>query len=134
MPEWRLLGAILGVDILASLFALLGIFSKPGGVPPTSPLDKFHNSADGRTDITTVVVVWLYSGFYVIFIAVVYFVLNRISWINNLGRKDRRKKDTKIENVIGYLNKLALEHERDTTDGHGRYFLVEKAAAEEDEL
>ena len=135
LPEWRLLGAILGVDILASMFTLFGWFAKPGReILPTSPLDKFHNSDNGHTDIKTVLVVWIYSLLYMVFIAVVYFILNRTSWINDLGRKDRHKKDTKIENVIGHLNKLALEHERDTTDGRSRYFLVEKAEADEDEL
>lgn len=42
--------------------------------------------------------------------------------------------DTHLGNNIGHINKLVIENEEDTKTGHGRYFLAEKAAAEEDEL
>lgn len=107
-PSWQLVGAILGVDALATIFCLFGWLSgSGGGVMETTPPTSFHNSRNGWTDIVTVVVVWAYSLGVLIFIAIVYLALNSFSWINNLGRKDRNKKDTQIENIIGHLNKLA---------------------------
>lgn len=107
-PSWQLVGAILGVDALATIFALFGWLSgSGGGVMQTTPPTSFVNSHNGWTDIVTVVVVWAYSIGVLIFIAIVYLALNSFAWINNLGRKDRNKKDTQIENIIGHLNKLA---------------------------
>ncbi|KAI0384493.1 plasma-membrane proton-e [Hypomontagnella monticulosa] len=134
-PSWQLVGAILGVDALATIFALFGWLSgSGGGVMETTPPTSFVNSHNGWTDIVTVVVVWAYSIGVLIFIAIVYLALNSFSWINNLGRKDRNKKDTQIENIIGHLNKLAVEHEPDPKTGHDKYFIVEKSAAEEEDI
>jgi H+-transporting ATPase len=47
-PSWQLIGAVLGVDILASIFALFGWISGPAP----------HG---GWTDIVTVVKIWGYS-------------------------------------------------------------------------
>lgn len=130
-PSWQLVGAILGVDIIATLFCLFGWIS---GTPEKDALgDQFHQSSNGWTDIVTVVVIWLYSFGVTVFIAIVYLILNSIPWLNNLGRKNRSSKDTMIENVIGQLHKLAIEHERDESTGRDRYLLVEKASAEEDD-
>lgn len=112
-PSWQLVGAILGVDALATIFALFGWLSgSGGGVMETTPPTSFVNSYNGWTDIVTVVVIWAYSIGVLIFIAIVYLALNSFSWINNLGRKDRNKKDTQIENIIGHINKLASKLER----------------------
>ncbi|KAI1803761.1 plasma-membrane proton-e [Daldinia bambusicola] len=134
-PSWQLVGAILGVDALATIFALFGWLSgSGGGVMQTTPHTAFVNSHNGWTDIVTVVVVWAYSIGVLIFIAIVYLALNSFSWINNLGRKDRNKKDTQIENIIGHINKLAVEHEPDPKTGRDRYFVVEKTAADEEDI
>ncbi|KAK7756540.1 hypothetical protein SLS62_001376 [Diatrype stigma] len=134
-PSWQLVGAILGVDILATLFALFGWLSgSGGGVMETLPVDQFNNSSNGWTDIVTVVVIWAYSIGVMIFIAIVYVALNHVQWINDLGRQDRNKKDTQIENIIGHINKLAIEHEIDSKTGHGKFFLAEKATADEEDL
>ncbi|KAI0894103.1 plasma-membrane proton-e [Annulohypoxylon nitens] len=134
-PSWQLVGAILGVDALATIFCLFGWLSgSGGGVMETTPPTSFHNSRNGWTDIVTVVVVWAYSLGVLIFIAIVYLALNSFSWINNLGRKDRNKKDTQIENIIGHLNKLAVEHEPDPKTGRDKYFIVEKTAADEEDI
>ena len=101
LPSWQLVGAILGVDIMATIFCLFGWLS---GRPETdTPLDVWHQRADGWTDIVTVVVIWLYSFGVTVFIAIVYLILNRITWLNDLGRKNRSNKDTMIENVLGQL-------------------------------
>lgn len=107
-PSWQLCIAILGVDALATIFTLFGWLSgSGGGVMQTTPPSSYRDSNNGWTDIVTVVVVWAYSIGVLIFIAIVYLALNSFSWINNLGRKNRSKKDTHIENIIGHINKLA---------------------------
>ncbi|KAL1876841.1 hypothetical protein VTK73DRAFT_9143 [Phialemonium thermophilum] len=131
-PSWQLVGAILGVDVIATLFCLFGWLSRSPEID--SPLDVWHQREDGWTDIVTVVVIWLYSFGVTVFIAIVYLILNRISWLDNLGRKNRSKKDTLIENVLGQLQKLAIEHEHDEGTGRDRYLLVEKAAEDEDDI
>lgn len=108
---------------------------------------------DGWVDVVTVVVVWLYSIFVTIVIAIVYFLvsrqildgflntrvankikMNRISWLNDLGRADRSHRDNQMENVIGHLSKLAVEHDIDAKTGNKRYILAQKAnEAEVDE-
>ncbi|KAI1172265.1 E1-E2 ATPase-domain-containing protein [Nemania sp. FL0916] len=130
-PSWQLVGAIFGVDVLATLFCLFGWLAGTGR--GYGPHDQFHNSG-GWTDIVTVVVIWAYSIGVVIFIAIVYMALNRFQWLNDLGRKDRNKKDSYIENIIGHINKLALEHEPDPKTGRDKYYVIEKTTAEEEEL
>ena len=131
-PSVRLILAILVVDIISTLFCLFGWLS--GTAQRTSPLDVWHQRGDGWTDIVTVVVIWLYSFGVIIFIAVIYLILNRISWLNDLGRKSRSYRDTIVENMLGHLQKLALEHEKDDRLGRDRYILAEKSAEEEEEL
>ena len=59
--------------------------------------------------------------------------MNRISWLDNLGRKSRSRSDTQMENIIGHLTKLAVEHEVDD-QGKNRWHLAARAtAAEEDD-
>ncbi|KAL1632176.1 hypothetical protein SLS56_003910 [Neofusicoccum ribis] len=129
-PSWQLVFAILGVDALATIFCIFGWLS--GDPQPTSPPSKFVEREDGWTDVVTVVVVWCYSIGVTIIIAIVYFMLNRVPFLADLGRKDRGYKDERIENIISRLSKLALEHETDP-DGRGRYTIVTKAAEEEED-
>ncbi|KAJ4009710.1 hypothetical protein NW766_008831 [Fusarium irregulare] len=131
-PSWQLVGAILGVDILATLFALFGWLSGTGEVPAIH--DNFKQSSNGWVDIVTVVIVWLYSFGVTVVIAIIYFILNKISWLDNLGRKDRRHKDTKLENVLGHLQKLAIEHEVDEKTGKSKFTLAEKAADDDEDI
>jgi len=130
-PSWQLIGAILGVDALATIFCAFGWLS--GGISnATSPRGLWQQREDGWTDIVTIVVIWGYSIGVTIVIAIVYYLLNRITWLDNLGRKNRSHKDPAIENMIAALSKLALEH---GTDKHGneRYVLAPKAAEEEED-
>lgn len=128
-PSFQLVGAIFVVDVIATLFCLFGWLT--GRAQATAPLDVWHQRADGWTDVVTVVVIWLYSFGVTVFIAIVYLALNKVTWLNNLGRKNRSKRDTVVENMLGHLQKLAVEHQ---TDGRDRYILVDKAAEEEDEI
>ena len=131
-PSWQLVGAIFGVDIIATLFCAFGWLS---GKPEVDAIrDTFKQSAHGHVDPVTWVIVWLYSFGVIVFIAIVYYILNQISWLNDLGRKDRQNKDTIVENVIGQLQKLGIEHERDERTGRDRYILAEKVAPEEEDL
>lgn len=133
-PSWQLIGAIFVVDVLATIFAIFGWLSgSGGGVMRTIPEDLFMNSPNGWTDLVTIVLVWCYSIGVTIFIAIVYIILNKIRWLNDLGRKDRQKKDTKMENALLMLSKIAIEHETNTSTGVDRYYIGEKAAAEDDE-
>lgn len=131
-PSWQLVGAILGVDILATLFALFGWLSGTGEVSAIH--DNFKQSSNGWVDIVTVVIVWLYSFGVTVVIAIIYFVLNKISWLDNLGRKDRRHKDTKLENVLGHLQKLAIEHEVDEKTGKSKFTLAEKVNDDDEDI
>ncbi|KAF2135283.1 uncharacterized protein K452DRAFT_323142 [Aplosporella prunicola CBS 121167] len=129
-PSWQLVGAIFGVDALATIFCIFGWLS--GKPQITSPKDTFNQRLDGWVDVVTVVVVWCYSIGVTIIIAIVYYILNRLPFLRDLGRKNRGHKDARIENIIGRLSKLAVEHEVDP-DGRGRYHLVQKVAEEEED-
>jgi H+-transporting ATPase len=133
-PSWQLIGAIFGVDVLATLFCVFGWLD--GGAGEISdPADKNKLlSKNGDTSIVTVVVVWCYSIAVTIVIAIVYYLLNTISALDNLGRAKRSYADTQMENILGHLSKLAIEHERDEVTGNDRFHLVSKAVdAEEDD-
>ena len=97
------------------------------------PTDKWPQDNNGNTSIVTVVIIWLYSFGVVVFIAIVYYILNQVPWLKNLGRRNRDVRNTNIENVIGQLNKLALDHEFDREAGIDRYVLKERQTAEEDD-
>ncbi|KAK1140483.1 hypothetical protein N8T08_010328 [Aspergillus melleus] len=130
-PSWQLVGAIFIVDVLATLFCVFGWLS--GEYQQTSPPSPAEFSVNGDVDIVTVVVIWAYSIGVTIIIAVVYYILTIIPGLDNLGRKNRSKADTKIENLLGHLSKLAIEHEVDS-HGKSRYTLGARAEeVEEDE-
>ncbi|KAI0311632.1 plasma-membrane proton-e [Amylostereum chailletii] len=107
-PSWQLVGAILGIDILASIFALFGWIS--GDAP--------HH---GHIDIVTVVRVWAYSFGVTVILAIVYFLLNHISWFDRLGKSKRGLKDQKHEDFMISLRRLTLVHERAGDDDVFRF-------------
>lgn len=100
-PSWQLVGAILGVDILATLFCIFGWLSGPSY--ETNPRTRAKLEPNGRTSIVTVIVIWVYSIAVTIVIAIVYYLMNRIAWLDNIGRKNRSHKDTNVENIISSL-------------------------------
>jgi len=132
-PSWQLVGAIFGVDVLATIFCLFGWMSGNLADDVSDPRTRFHQRPDGWVDVVTVVVIWAYSIGVTIVIAIVYFLMNRIPFLNDLGRKTRSKKDTDIENILAHVAKMALEHEVDQTTGKGRYLLTTRSAEEEDD-
>lgn len=103
-PSWQLVGAILGVDVLATLFCVFGWLSGPSY--ETNPATRSKQEANGRTSIVTAIVIWLYSIAVTIVIAIVYFLMNKISWLDNVGRKNRSRKDTNVENIISSLVRI----------------------------
>ena len=142
LPSWQLVGAIFGVDVLATLFCLFGWESGDPAkqiASPHGPWDGvgLHNQKereDGWVDVVTVVIIWCYSIFVTIIIAIVYYVLNTFQSLNDLGRATRSNQDSKMENILGHLTKLAIEHDKDSKTGESRFFLASKAnEAEVDE-
>ena len=133
-PSWQLIGAILAVDALATLFAAFGWLSGNSYNQNSDPYDHIYQRADGWVDPVTLLVVWIYSIFVTIVIAIVYYLLNQVKWLNDLGRTNRNVHDTQMENIIGHLTKLAIEHDIDPKTQKPRYILAQKApAAEVDE-
>jgi H+-transporting ATPase len=132
-PSWQLVLAIFSVDALATLFCAFGWLAGDLGEPSDPMTLNSKLSENGHTDIVTIVVVWGYSICVTIVIAIVYYLLNQISWLDNMGRAKRSRADTQIENIMAHLSKVAVEHELDQ-DGKGRYHLVPKTSdAEEDD-
>lgn len=124
--EWTLRGTMPMFDLPRPDTAqtCFGWISGPGNL--SDPMDLASLSANDHVNFVAVAVTWCYSIGVNIIIAIVYFLLNEIAWLDNLGWKHRSKGDTKIENIIGHLSKLALEHERDEA-GVDCYHLVAKA-------
>jgi len=132
-PSWQLIIAIGAVDALATLFCVFGwLAGNPYQIPLNNPMSQWTQTLNGHTDIVTVVVIWGYSIGVTIVIAIVYYLLNSIPSLADIGRKKRSHHDTQMENIIGHLTKLTLQHET-TPNGEGRYLLQQKASDEDDE-
>ena len=132
-PSWQLIGAIAGVDALATIFCIFGWIS--GNIhqkPLPNPMDTFKQTGDGHTDVVTAVVIWAYSIGVIIVIAITYWLLNQIPSLSDLGRKNRSVHDTQMENIIGHLSKLAIKHEKDE-HGESRWVIGQKSTEEEDD-
>merc|ERR1711939_229284 len=83
--------------------------------------------------IGAIVIVWGYSIGVSIVIAIVYYLMNRMAWLDNLGRAKRSRADTQMENILSHLSKVAIAHEKDDL-GNSRWHLTPKATeAEEDD-
>lgn len=132
-PSIQLVGAILGVDVIATLFCLFGWLNNKDMV--TNPYTQFYDSPkstdNGWTDVVTVVRVWAYSIGVEVVVALVYYVLNKISWLDNLGRKKRSKGDVQIEQILGHLARLCVEFEKDGTKS-GKFFLTTNQGDDDD--
>ncbi|PKI84849.1 P-type H(+)-exporting transporter [Malassezia vespertilionis] len=110
LPSWQLVGAVGVVDIIATLFCLFGWLSD---AEHRNPITAPHG---GWTDIVTVVRVWAFSFGVFIVCLLVYYVMNRIPWLNNLGRRVRSRKNEQMEDFFANLQRLTLVHEKDAND------------------
>ncbi|KAJ1033052.1 hypothetical protein NDA16_000331 [Ustilago loliicola] len=106
LPSWQLVGAVLGVDVIATLFCLFGWLS---GAPNRNPVTAPHG---GWTDIVTVVRVYAYSIGVTAIVGAVYYVFNRWEWLNNLGRRTRSQKNPLLEDFFVNLQRLTIVHEK----------------------
>jgi hypothetical protein len=93
-PSWQLVAAVLAVDILATLFAIFGWFS---GV---------------RTDIVTVVRIWVYAVGVTAVISIIYYALNNSSIFSNLVRGKISKKNKNLEDFMANLELVSAMHEQ----------------------
>nr|OQO32096.1 hypothetical protein B0A51_00634 [Rachicladosporium sp. CCFEE 5018] len=133
-PSWQLVGAIFMVDVLATLFCIFGWLAGNAETRPLpNPMSQFVQTTNGHTDVVTVVVIWMYAIGVTIVIAIVYFVMNKIPYLDNLGRKNRNVHDTQMENIIGHLSKLTIKQEKDELGGGFRWVLGQKSSDDADE-
>ncbi|PWN35466.1 putative PMA1-H+-transporting P-type ATPase [Meira miltonrushii] len=125
LPSWQLVGAVLGVDAISTLFCLFGWLS---GAPHRNPVTAPHG---GWTDIVTVVRVWAYSLGVTVVIALVYYTLSRWSWLDKLGRRSVGQKNELLEDFFTNLQRLTIVHEKDA-DGGDLYAFQTRLDVEED--
>ncbi|KAF2864441.1 plasma-membrane proton-e [Piedraia hortae CBS 480.64] len=134
-PSWQLIGAILVVDAIATLFCIFGWLAPEYDTKPLpDPMGAFYHRQDPhkRTDVVTVVTIWAYSIGVIIIIAITYFMLNRIPGLADLGRQKRNMHDTQMENIIAHLSKLVVRKEHDKT-GEEKWALAAKAEDDDEE-
>ncbi|KAH9217222.1 plasma membrane ATPase [Leptodontidium sp. 2 PMI_412] len=98
LPSWQLAGAILLVDILATLFTLFGWF--------------LH----GHTSIVAVVRVWVFSFGVFCIMGGVYYLLQDSSDFDNLmhGKSPKKKspKQRSLEDFVVSLQRVSTQHEK----------------------
>ncbi|GAB1192793.1 hypothetical protein APSETT444_001990 [Aspergillus pseudonomiae] len=134
-PSVQLVGAIFSVDALATIFCLFGWFSNRDMA--TDPFDQLLDSPkethNGSTDIVTVVRVWGYSLGVTIVIALLYYALNKIRWLDDLGRKKRSRGEIQVENILSHLAQVTVQYVQEAGTGSGRFFLASNKEEEEAE-
>jgi len=128
-PSFQLVGAILAVDALATLFCLFGwlIKTDANGSADIWPDNQNHHTH--WTDIVTVVRVWAYSLGVTIVIALVYFILQRIPYLDNLGRRDRSRVNKQYEDFLVALQRVQIVHEAGVDGQPGHFKFEDKAKA-----
>lgn len=98
LPSWQLIGAVFAVDILASLFTIFGWF------------------CGGRTDIVTVVKVWIYSLVIYSVMSLIYFLVTKIDFERLYAKtKPDYTRYKRIEDFVFNLERVSTMHERDST-------------------
>ncbi|KAH7370743.1 putative plasma membrane ATPase [Rhexocercosporidium sp. MPI-PUGE-AT-0058] len=98
LPSWQLAGAILLVDILATLFTLFGWF--------------LH----GHTSIVAVVRIWVFSFGVFCIMGGVYYLLQDSSGFDNLmhGKSPKKKspKQRSLEDFVVSIQRVSTQHEK----------------------
>lgn len=131
IPSWELIGAILGVDALATLFTLFGWLGGPIAQYIHSP--RLRHNKHNWTDVVTVVRVWAYSIGVTIVITVVYYTLNKLEWINRMGRRVRSTKNQALEDFFTNLQRLTIMHEKADDGEPDIYSFATRIEVEEEE-
>ncbi|PWO00554.1 putative PMA1-H+-transporting P-type ATPase [Tilletiopsis washingtonensis] len=127
LPSWQLVGAVIGVDIISTLFCLFGWLS---GAPNRNPITAPHG---GWTDIVTVIRVWCYSFGVMVVITLVYFILNRIKALEELGRRKRSVRNPLLEDFFTSLQRLTIVHEKADKEGeHDVYSFATRLEIEDE--
>ncbi|EPX73879.1 P-type proton ATPase Pma1 [Schizosaccharomyces octosporus yFS286] len=97
IPSWQLSGAVLVVDILATIFCIFGWFK--GG----------H-----QTSIVAVLRIWIYSFGVFCIMAGVYYILSESTafdrWMNGKPRESRDKRS--VEDLVVALQRTSTHHEK----------------------
>jgi H+-transporting ATPase len=57
--------------------------------------------------------------------------LNKITWLDNLGRATRSKKNAQLENFLTDLQRLTIVHEGEHGESHFRFGTATKAGSED---
>ncbi|KAF2826126.1 plasma-membrane proton-e [Ophiobolus disseminans] len=99
LPSWQLAGAILIVDIVATLFTIFGWF------------------VGGQTSIVAVVRVWIFSFGVFCVMAGVYYLLQGSLGFDNLmhGKTPQKKlKQRSLEDFVVSLQRVSTQHEKTT--------------------
>jgi H+-transporting ATPase len=89
--------------VLATIFALFGWLSGPSF--------GSRDTHRGWLDVVTVVRIYCYSIGVTVVLALVYYILNNVPFLDNLGRSHRGKKNKVIEDFITELQRLTIVHE-----------------------
>ena len=128
-PSFQLVGAILVVDALATLFCLFGwlIKTDANGSADIWPDGAHHHTH--WTDIVTVVRVWAYSLGVTIVIGLVYFILQRVPFLDNLGRRDRSRVNKQYEDFLVSLQRIHIVHNVGEDGGPSSFSFEDKAKA-----
>jgi len=98
IPSWQLAGAILVVDILATLFAIFGWFVE-----------------DGRTSIVAVVRIWIFSfGIFCVMGGLYYFMQGSTGFDNLMHGKSpkQNQKQRSLEDFVVSLQRVSTQHEK----------------------
>lgn len=98
IPSWQLSGAILVVDILATVFCVFGWF------------------VGGQTSIVTVVRVWVFSFGVFCIMGGVYYLLQGSQGFDNLmhGKVGKDTKTRNLEDFVVSLQRVSTQHEKST--------------------
>ncbi|KAM5342937.1 hypothetical protein ACJ41O_013903 [Fusarium nematophilum] len=98
IPSWQLSGAILIVDILATLFCIFGWFVD-----------------DGRTHIVAVVRIWIFSfGIFCVMGGLYYFMQGSTGFDNLMHGKSpkQNQKQRSLEDFVVSLQRVSTQHEK----------------------
>ena len=125
MPSFQLVGAIVVVDILATMFTLFGWFVHGGR--GSADIKNNGNHHSGWTDIVTVVRVYAYSLGVTIILALVYFILQKVPYLDDLGRRDRSRVSRAHEDFLVSLQRITIVHEHGVEGRPDTFRLEDKA-------